>query len=1159
MPVKGTEGGRQPSRPSGPPAQLMLTEPLLPKKGPRNAPQAFAQSAHHYILRINLPRGGNAPVPPHPFFRPYPHTSPLPAMKHPFLSPLFLFLLVAALGLSARELSLNGTWLVPDGGRLNVLPSPWILNEWSGYHPLCNVEVVVGGGKTGNSLKLTNVTSPRGSGINSTTYAARSGDTVRVSFRARGRGKAKFQLRFRAVDGAWVGLPPYDAPFVLSEEWKNYTLSLPVTNVKIGETGATDLAFELEQNAEMEISDLMGDVVEGKYRGELAFPDAWKAFGPVDKDFLPTAKQLTQMPETLDGLSPVTVKRTNHVLDLGSLLTKAEKCAWVFAELKTDFPCTYTLGAGADWWMQCFVNGEEVINTLDAGNGEAPFDISNHVVDVPLKAGTNLLAVKFLRGSTSAKLHLGGPRELAKRTRNMKFSRIAWIEDFNDADVECSGDPLLITGYPAPGLLAPTGQGIFQAAGTLAIAPATQLSTLPEDRDASRALGVRVQNFGETETAGTLSLVFQNSDAQEFRLNIQNTPGQDTLALTLQDTGAVLLETTCPKDALPAEFLLAGDAMGRADLSITSLSGGASLAYSLDSSFFTQKEPLQAFLELSGDSCQATLDNLCLGEAREKSQYSTVPFLITPQQEFDPAKEGWKLVFEDDFDGDDVDSSKWKTGWTHSPGYHTVKDGILTIKCDWTDSSKSKQGSSYFITRDSFLYGYFEWRGRFKTQTGWWSAFWLYGDSNTNAFYDGFEIDIYEDYYLSPLEKGKPARGVLDHNLHILTGGNLKSWNYNGPKLEDPNAYTVIGCKWTPFEISYYMNGKLIHSEATHSPYDSVTFDPFNHACGLTPLRVHLSSQINRKSTAGPTSLGTYPDYFYTDYVRVYEYPGENLPQIAWTQVPAQEKTVSREGDVLHFSAEAAPNADTQAKIKQAYLFDSGFLLDHKSQPPYDFTVRLTEEYYNTTNYVNPGRQNIVPDFRDTLHAFSILVQDEQGNVSHTEPWILAKILTDDDTRQHAAASTPYSGTPAPIPGTLNLPEFDLGGEGVAYHDSTTGNTQGRQGFRANEDVDTSRTTIGSTASGEWLNYTVEIAEEGDYLATLHYGTPQDNPTKALLLLDGYNYAGEFTLQRRNGDSNDWSLTKSDATTLHLPAGKHVLKLFLRATCNLSTLEFKKL
>ena len=42
------------------------------------------------------------------------------------------------------------------------------------------------------------------------------------------------------------------------------------------------------------------------------------------------------------------------------------------------------------------------------------------------------------------------------------------------------------------------------------------------------------------------------------------------------------------------------------------------------------------------------------------------------------------------------------------------------------------------------------------------------------------------------------------------------------------------------------------------------------------------------------------------------------------------------------------------------------------------------------------------------------------------------------------AASSPYSGTPAAIPGQINAETFDNGGEGVAYHDTSAGNAGGQ-------------------------------------------------------------------------------------------------------------------
>jgi endonuclease/exonuclease/phosphatase family metal-dependent hydrolase len=91
-----------------------------------------------------------------------------------------------------------------------------------------------------------------------------------------------------------------------------------------------------------------------------------------------------------------------------------------------------------------------------------------------------------------------------------------------------------------------------------------------------------------------------------------------------------------------------------------------------------------------------------------------------------------------------------------------------------------------------------------------------------------------------------------------------------------------------------------------------------------------------------------------------------------------------------------------------------------------------------------------------------------------------------------AASTTPYSGTPASIPGTIRAETFDNGGQGVAYWDSTSGNNGGK--FRATDvDIESSADggyDIGWTTAGEWLNYTVNVTASGAYTVGLRVATP---------------------------------------------------------------------
>jgi PKD repeat protein len=87
--------------------------------------------------------------------------------------------------------------------------------------------------------------------------------------------------------------------------------------------------------------------------------------------------------------------------------------------------------------------------------------------------------------------------------------------------------------------------------------------------------------------------------------------------------------------------------------------------------------------------------------------------------------------------------------------------------------------------------------------------------------------------------------------------------------------------------------------------------------------------------------------------------------------------------------------------------------------------------------------------------------------------------------------------TPTPVPtfevpsheapGRILAADYDVGGEGVGYHDTTTGNTGG---VYRSDDVDISERSwdedylITQIADGEWLSYTVNVSEAGTYNAT---------------------------------------------------------------------------
>src|SRR4029078_5427868 len=113
---------------------------------------------------------------------------------------------------------------------------------------------------------------------------------------------------------------------------------------------------------------------------------------------------------------------------------------------------------------------------------------------------------------------------------------------------------------------------------------------------------------------------------------------------------------------------------------------------------------------------------------------------------------------------------------------------------------------------------------------------------------------------------------------------------------------------------------------------------------------------------------------------------------------------------------------------------------------------------------------------------------------------------------------------PTARPGSIEAENSDTGGDGVAYHDTTAGNSAGA--YR-NDNVDIRATTDSSGAynvksirAGEWLAYTVNVAAAGTYTFTFRVGSSGTGGT-AHLAVDGGGGSGAMA-RPDNGGREDW-------------------------------------
>ena len=144
------------------------------------------------------------------------------------------------------------------------------------------------------------------------------------------------------------------------------------------------------------------------------------------------------------------------------------------------------------------------------------------------------------------------------------------------------------------------------------------------------------------------------------------------------------------------------------------------------------------------------------------------------------------------------------------------------------------------------------------------------------------------------------------------------------------------------------------------------------------------------------------------------------------------------------------------------------------------------------------------------------------------------------------ASQSPFGGAPWSIPGTIEVENFDEGGEGVAYHDSTATNEGGVYRNTAVDifaSPDTSNGYYVGLGRGEWLEYTVNIDETGsyDFYSIIRRGY---NPQEFHLLLDGVEVSGPIAAPDfRAGLSSGYG--EASKQGIVLKAGQHVLRLHL--------------
>jgi len=224
-----------------------------------------------------------------------------------------------------------------------------------------------------------------------------------------------------------------------------------------------------------------------------------------------------------------------------------------------------------------------------------------------------------------------------------------------------------------------------------------------------------------------------------------------------------------------------------------------------------------------------------------------------------PAGRKWVQMWSDEFDGSQIDQSKWEImgDWKRRDSFWVKEDayldgkGLLVLRTK-KDGDRFTSGAVRTKGKFEHKFGYWVCRCKFPTQAGHWPAFWLHTDAVSkvgNEGRDGTEIDIMEKPWLEDkITQNLHWDGYGKEHKHAGTG-QIKITGIS-------KGFHTFGLLWTPDEYVFYVDGK-------------VTWRTNAGGVSQVPQYAKLTEEIG--AWAGDIKKAQLPDYFLVDYIRMYD------------------------------------------------------------------------------------------------------------------------------------------------------------------------------------------------------------------------------------------------------------------------------------------------
>lgn len=233
-----------------------------------------------------------------------------------------------------------------------------------------------------------------------------------------------------------------------------------------------------------------------------------------------------------------------------------------------------------------------------------------------------------------------------------------------------------------------------------------------------------------------------------------------------------------------------------------------------------------------------------------------------------PEIPGYTLVWNDEFDGANIDLTKWEHevngdgGGNNELQYYTnfaensyIENGSLIIQA----LKKDYLGKAYTsarmrtLNKGDWTYGRFEIRAKLPYGQGLWPAIWMLpSDWEYGGWPASGEIDIMELLGHQPYK--------VYGTIHYGTSANHQSSgsSYQLPSSTFSADYHVFAMEWDSTGMSWFVDGNKYYSVTKGKPFDK---------------RFHmlLNVAVGGNWPGDPSSSTVFPQKMFVDYVRVYK------------------------------------------------------------------------------------------------------------------------------------------------------------------------------------------------------------------------------------------------------------------------------------------------